>query len=660
MKTKFKLYLTLSLLITALFFQISMSKAQTFPTIIIDGEHSLVSDISRFPFWLDAGQTLDIGVKVKSISVLQYAVTPAIGGGNDLLFEGVVSVKTFQTVPINKVWKIESASLDVSAGITGATGATGPTGADGATGPVGTTGITGAQGIQGVAGPTGATGSTGLTGATGVTGSLVNGTSGQTLRNDNNTWVADNYLFNTGSAIGVGTTQPDASAAIEINSNTKGTLITRMTQGERNNIANPAIGLQIFNTTTNCLNMWVGTSWKQICGECDFNNPVPGNNSPLCEGLTLNLTASTVIGATYQWSGPNGFSSTDQNPSISNITSADAGTYYVSATLNGCTSPAQSTVVAVNNTPATPLAVNDGPKCTGDILSLNATSIPGAVYQWTGPNGYSANTQAPVITNISLNHAGTYSVTANVNACISDAGTTDVIVNDIPPTPGSITGNASVASGSSGNVYTINSVAGATTYTWSVPSGSVITSGTGTTSITVTFGSVSGNVSVVAGNACGSSASSTLPISICTFSYTNSISWTQNNSTYQSSQLPGSSYEATNTVDGSTSSFWLSDNGLITNQWIIYDLGSAKTMTQLRLWNGQNPFSAKNIILQAATSLGGPWTNVHSFTAADQDTSWQIFSGFSHTSRYWRMYFQNNYGSSNYIKMCEVQFYICN
>ena len=46
--------------------------------------------------------------------------------------------------------------------------------------------------------------------------------------------------------------------------------------------------------------------------------PTAANNGPILAGTTLNLTASTVDGTTYSWTGPNGFTSTDQNPSISN------------------------------------------------------------------------------------------------------------------------------------------------------------------------------------------------------------------------------------------------------------------------------------------------------------------------------------------------------
>lgn len=159
------------ILAAGLALNVSKAVSQTIPTILIDGIPSMASNVAVAPYWLGAGQSLEAGNKVNSISVLQYNIAVAAGGGNDLQFESVLSITTVQIVPSNKAWKIESVALDPTAtpimqgvaGVTGATGATGvgsagPTGNDGATGQ---TGATGTDGVAGATGPTGPAGSSG-------------------------------------------------------------------------------------------------------------------------------------------------------------------------------------------------------------------------------------------------------------------------------------------------------------------------------------------------------------------------------------------------------------------------------------------------------------------------------------------------------------------
>jgi len=120
---------------------------------------------------------------------------------------------------------------------------------------------------------------------------------------------------------------PHPSAMFDVSSTDKGLLPPRMSQEQRNAIPAPIpAGLTIFNTTTGCTNVHNGVSWRQICGDCDFSNPVLSSNAPVCEGGTLNLQASLVPDATYAWTGPNGFNSTDQNPGISSALVANGGT----------------------------------------------------------------------------------------------------------------------------------------------------------------------------------------------------------------------------------------------------------------------------------------------------------------------------------------------
>src|SRR5205823_14287295 len=85
-----------------------------------------------------------------------------------------------------------------------------------------------------------------------------------------------------------------------------------------------------------------------------------------------------------------------------------------------------------------------------------------------------------------------------------------------PATPGVITGTTPVCPGVTGLTYSIAAVLNATSYNWTVPAGWTITSGAGTTSITVTAGSAgqNGNITVTASNSCGTSAASSLAVTV--------------------------------------------------------------------------------------------------------------------------------------------------
>jgi hypothetical protein len=116
------------------------------------------------------------------------------------------------------------------------------------------------------------------------------------------------------------------------------------------------------------------------------STPVAGNNGPIFAGMTLNLTASTVAGASYSWTGPNGFASVVQNPSIVNATAAAAGIYSVTATIGACTSVAAATTVTVNP----PVALSVQPSSNsfnlvwpGGTLQ-SATNLNGAWYEVPG------------------------------------------------------------------------------------------------------------------------------------------------------------------------------------------------------------------------------------------------------------------------------------
>ena len=76
--------------------------AQNDPVLIIDNVNTTFKTGVSLPYWLKAGQTVDLGTNSKSASVLEFTVD-----SNNLVFSQAISLTTAQTVPVNKVWKIE-------------------------------------------------------------------------------------------------------------------------------------------------------------------------------------------------------------------------------------------------------------------------------------------------------------------------------------------------------------------------------------------------------------------------------------------------------------------------------------------------------------------------------------------------------------------------
>jgi N-acetylneuraminic acid mutarotase len=161
-------------------------------------------------------------------------------------------------------------------------------------------------------------------------------------------------LLNLGHAqnVGIGTPTPHPSAVLDVTATDKGLLPPRLTTAQRDGISNPVPGLMLFNTDTRCMEYWNGSQWISTCATTApcIEPPKPAiaaSPSPVCEGQTLNLTASTIGGATYVWTGPGGYYNTTQNPSLPNVTLSQAGTYTCRVFLGGCWSGDTSVTVTV-------------------------------------------------------------------------------------------------------------------------------------------------------------------------------------------------------------------------------------------------------------------------------------------------------------------------
>ncbi len=159
------------------------------------------------------------------------------------------------------------------------------------------------------------------------------------------------------------------------------------------------------------------------------------NSGPACVSGTLNITATpsdTSVALNYSWSGPSGFSSSNQNPVIIGIPSTAAGGIYtVTATTPGSSCVAIATTNAVVNTIGI-TATNNSPLCVGGTLNINSTpsgTIAPLGYTWSGPT-YIPPIQNNSLTSASYTITGTYTVAifATGSGCTATA-TTSVVVN---------------------------------------------------------------------------------------------------------------------------------------------------------------------------------------------------------------------------------------
>ncbi len=150
------------------------------------------------------------------------------------------------------------------------------------------------------------------------------------------------------------------------------------------NAGNTNIGDYIVSATIN------GCKGKDTTTLSIKPNPVTpavASNTPVCIGNALNLTASSTPGSTYSWTGPNSFTSSLQNPSISNVTANHAGTYNVTAVLNGCSSTAATTTVVINPRPFINIFPTPSDSiCSGASVTFTAVAAntgTGVTYKWT-------------------------------------------------------------------------------------------------------------------------------------------------------------------------------------------------------------------------------------------------------------------------------------
>lgn len=279
-------------------------------------------------------------------------------------------------------------------------------------------------------------------------------------------------------------------------------------------IPNGIAGEYYILLITNFSNLPCNISFSQTGGtgstDCTIVPPPINNNGPLCIGDNLQLSVQNAIpGSTYLWTGPNGWTSTQQNPVIPNVNLSHAGTYTLIITLFGQTSDPVSTLVQIFSPPSPTVS---GPQtvCQGASHNYNAVNPQqGSTFQWVVSGGEITQGQGTSTATVLWQSAGSGSVRVTESPLYCSpvlSPPLNVTLNPLPGKPSIPTGPVTICEGTTGVSYATSGASNAMSYTWSLlPIGAGNISGTGTSATVNWAPGFVGNasISVLGVNMCG-------------------------------------------------------------------------------------------------------------------------------------------------------------
>ena len=306
----------------------------------------------------------------------------------------------------------------------------------------------------------------------------------------------------------------------------------------------PAGASIVSGQGTSSITMNFGSSFGDICVAVDdgtgFGTPsclttyyayskpaapdtIYGPLNTVCPGQTITYSIDEdSIAADYNWLLPSHMSIVaGENTSTIQVL-VDTGFVwgYLRASKSNCRGTSAQYVIGIYSAPEKPGSVTGAAvgACSNGTYTYSFAPVPGATsYTWYAPQGCVVTSPAssgnPLTTQASTVEItfpnnfvyGSLFITANSGCNSSEYR--ELKVRSLPMKPGAIHGPFYGVCNSSSVMYTIDSVAGATSYTWNFNSSLVVVNGNGNDTITVDFlpGFDHATLCLTADNACGSS-----------------------------------------------------------------------------------------------------------------------------------------------------------
>jgi hypothetical protein len=266
---------------------------------------------------------------------------------------------------------------------------------------------------------------------------------------------------------GIGTTSPDPSAQLELNSTSKGFLMPRMTTLQRDAIASPAAGLMIYNLDSNKPNFFNGISWIELAGVVVGGATVsgvptdilvtPGDTQASVAFTAPSNNGGSAITNYIVTANPGALTAQGTSSPIT-VTGLVNGTAYtfsvvaVNAVGNSASSVVSAPIIPIGapGAPINPVASYVVGTTEASIAFEAPTNNGGATitgYTVTSnPGGLTATGPASplVVTGLSMNQAYTFSVVANngVNSVASIESNSITTVPNPPSAPTNVVATA--------------------------------------------------------------------------------------------------------------------------------------------------------------------------------------------------------------------------